>query len=114
MQLYMTELGVLDWPRCVAWYCDVMGLPLLILDEARRFALLGGDGGRIALKEGPTSAGVRLAFEVTDIESARAALDGRGAAPSAIVQDADEGYRSFRVINPGGVTIEIFSWRQGS
>ena len=106
----MTELSVSDWPRCVAWYRDALGLPVELLDEARRFALLGGEGGRLALKEGRGTAEVRLSFEVCELDAVRADLERRGADPGPIVDDANEGFRSFRVTDPGGVVVQVFSW----
>ena len=113
MRLYMTELTVLDWPRCVAWYRDVLGLPVEILDMTRRFALLGGDGGRIALSgriSFRTAPKVKLSFVVKDLEAVRERMRELEGAPTAIVADLREGYRSFRVLDPEGVPIQVFAW----
>ena len=113
MRLYMTELSVSDWPRCVAWYRDVLGLDILLLDEDRRFALLGGEGGRLALKEGTPSSDVRLSFEVTDLEASRNRMERTGSAPTAIVEDDVELFRWFRLVDPQGVHIQVFAFVHG-
>jgi predicted enzyme related to lactoylglutathione lyase len=109
----MTELGVVDWPRSVGWYRDVLGLAVLMLDEERRFALLGDAGGRIALKAGAPPVGIRLAFEASDLNAARLRIEHAGESPTAIVENAEEGFRSFCTVDPQGVPIEVFAWISG-
>lgn len=113
MHLYMTEIGVRDWPRGVAWYRDVMELPILILDELRRFALFGSETGRIALKErgeGTSAPGVQLSFEVRDLDAERLRLELHGVATGSMIVDAEEHFRTFRIVDPEGVAIQIFAW----
>ena len=113
MRLYMTELLVGDWVRSVAWYRDVLGLPVEIVDEARTFALLGGEGGRIAVKAGEADATprhVRLTFLVADPDAARSRLVAHGEICGPITADPVEGFRSFGVTDPDGVPIQIFAW----
>ncbi len=113
MRLYMTELVVGDWVRSVAWYRDALGLPVEMVDEARNFALLGSDGGRIALKAGKvcaTTPPVRLTFFVDDLEEARSRFIRCGESCGPISADPHEGFRSFRANDPDGVPIQVFAW----
>ena len=115
MRLYMTELSVSDWPRCVAWYRDALGLTVEMLDEARKFALLSDAGGRIALKEvqGARCSGTRLSFLTKDLEADRARLIRQGASCGPIVGDSIERFRAFTTVDPEGVPIQVFSWCSG-
>jgi catechol 2,3-dioxygenase-like lactoylglutathione lyase family enzyme len=111
----MTELVVSDWADAVAWYRDILGLELILLDAQRRFALLGDDRGRLALKGGPAPAAeerVRLTFRVDDLDAAFDRLRASGAATEDIRHEPREGYRSFRMIGPERITITIFAWDQ--
>lgn len=112
MQLYMAELRVTDWPRSVAWYRDVLGLEVQIRDEAGKFALLGEGNRLVALVAGAgiSSADLRLTFVVDDLEATRADLVRRGAECSAIAPTPDERFRSFRLLDPDGISIQIFAW----
>lgn len=115
MDLYMTELAFVDFEAALAWFREALGLPLILLDERRRFALLGSDAGRLALKAaapgaapGPGSA--RLVFRVDDLGAARSRLIGAGVAAGEVVEDPVERYRAFRVAGPEGLSIRIFAW----
>ena len=113
MTLYMTEIVVSDWPETLAWYRDVLGLPVELLDESRRFALLGGDWGRFALvgKDGTQAVGRhRLMFRVKDLDVEHRRLAEAGSSPGEIVEDRAEGYRAFRIQGPDMTPIRIFAW----
>lgn len=118
MTLYMTELVVADWPAALAWYRDILGLPVEMVDEARQFALLGGGGGRLALKGGAVEATAgrhRLVFLVEDLESVRDRLGGSGVPAGEIAEDPVEPYRSLKAEDPEGTPITLFRWtRRGS
>ncbi len=113
MTLYMTELDVADWPRALAWYRDVLGLPVALLDEGRQFALLGAESGRLALK-GATRIGVRthvrLVFHVEDLDDVRRRIHKAGIPASEIIEDDAEHYRSFQLVDPVGTPVRIFAW----
>lgn len=113
MTLFMVELRVPDWPTAVAWYADVLGLGVVLRDEAARFALLGADGGRLALKEGPAEAGsVTLHFEVADLDAELARLAGRGIVPESPAKASPEGYRRAFVRDPAGHRVGLFAWQR--
>lgn len=107
--LAFVELAVGDWPAAVAWYRDVLGLPVLLLDEAGRFALLGGAAGRLALKAGePQPGSVRLAFEVDDLRAELARLATAGVRPEGPVKASAEGYTRALLRDPEGYQVCLF------
>jgi catechol 2,3-dioxygenase-like lactoylglutathione lyase family enzyme len=104
--LSFVELAVADWPAAVAWYRDVLGLPVLLLDEAGRFALLGGDAGRVALKAGePLPGSVRLAFQVDDLRAELARLAAYGVFPEGPLKGSAEGYTRALLRDPDGYQL---------
>jgi catechol 2,3-dioxygenase-like lactoylglutathione lyase family enzyme len=106
MTLFMTEIRVRDLAVSLAWYRDVLGLTVTLLDAANGFALLDAAGGRLALKQGEAGAGVTLHFEVADLD---AALTSRGLVPEEVVTSA-EGYREAFVRDPDGYRVGVFEW----
>ena len=71
MKLYMVEIRVRDWPHTFHWYRDVLGLPVIFVDEPNRFVMLSAGRVRLALKAGsptdPVHESVNLVFEVSDV-----------------------------------------------
>jgi predicted enzyme related to lactoylglutathione lyase len=107
--LAFVELAVGDWPASVAWYRDVFGLPLLLLDEPGRFALFQAGAGKIALKACEARlGGVLLAFEVADLPAELGRLAGLGVAPEGPVKSSPEGYRRAVVRDPDGYCLSLF------
>ncbi|MGL6094506.1 MAG: VOC family protein [Fimbriiglobus sp.] len=114
MTLYMVELIVAEFGGTVAWFRDVLGLRVLLLDEMNRFALLQGvGGGRLAVKVGiPAPGGVRLHFQVPDLDAELAQLRGRGAHLESPPLVSPEGYRRAVVRGPAGSPVVLFEWVQ--
>src|SRR5947209_11454001 len=109
--LFMVELTVRDWPAAVAWYRDVLGLPLERLDAAGDFALFRAGPGRVALKAGePRPAGARLYFHVADLSAELARLAALGVPPDGDVAVSPEGYRRAFVRDPDGHRLGSFGW----
>ena len=109
-ELSFVELAVGDWPAAVAWYRDVLGLPVLLLDEAGRFALLGGDTGRVALKAGePQPGSVRLAFRVDDLDAELTRLAACGVTPDGPPKASAEGYTRALLRDPDGYHLCLFA-----
>lgn len=103
----MTELAVRDIAVSLAWYRDRLGLRVVLLDAPNGFALLEGQGGRLALKAGtPVPGGVTLHVEVADLA---AGLDRLGLADTP-VKTSDEGYREAFVADPDGYAVGLFEW----
>jgi catechol 2,3-dioxygenase-like lactoylglutathione lyase family enzyme len=110
-ELSFVELAVGDWPAAVAWYRDVLGLPVLLLDEAGRFALLGGDGGRLALKAGRAQPGsVRLAFRVDDLAAELTRLAACGVTTEGPPKASAEGYTRALLRDPEGYQLCLFAF----
>ena len=94
MKLYMVEPTVSDLPRSIVWYSDVLGLTLTLLDDANGFALLEGEAGRISLKLGTQKvSGVRMHFEVADLDAELKRLAALGVVPVSAIKSSGEGYR---------------------
>lgn len=107
MTLFMTEIHVPDLAVSLAWYRDVLGLSVKLLDGPNGFALLEADGGRVALKEGDGGSGVTLHFQVADLDAEFART---GLVPEEVVTSA-EGYREAFVRDPAGNRVGVFEWR---
>ena len=111
MKLYMVEPTVSDLPHSIAWYSDVLGLTLTLLDETNGFALLEGNAGRISLKRGtPVIGGVRLIFEVGDLVAELARIAAFGVLPVSAIKGSAEGYRRVVLHDPDGYEIALFEW----
>lgn len=110
----MIEIKVAELPRALSWYTETLGLNLLIHDPARRFALLEAGAARLALKERPGASpdreAVQITFEVPDLLAEQARLLGAGQEVSAPIENAAEGYREVRLLDPDGTRIALFSW----
>ena len=112
IELFMTEVRVVDLDASRRWYVDALGLRPILDDPAGRFALLEAGGCRLALKEGAPVAdrgAVRLIFRVSGLDSERARLIGRGVAVGEVTTSA-EGYREARLADPDGTPIHLFEW----
>jgi predicted enzyme related to lactoylglutathione lyase len=110
-KLYMVELTVGDWPGAVAWYRDVLGLPVIMRDEANQFALYQAGAGRIALKAGqPEPATVLLTFEVDNLDAELERLARHGVVPEAPIKASPEGYRRAIMRDRDGYRLCLFEW----
>ena len=108
--LDFVELAVTDWPAAVRWYQDVLGLELVMRDDAGRFALLAAGPARLALKGATEPArGALLAFAVEGLEGWVNLLRGRGIDVGEIVASS-EGYRRAKLRGPEGVAVTLFEW----
>ena len=107
----MVEPTVSDLPRSIAWYSDVLGSTLTLLDETNGFALLEGNAGRISLKRGmPVIGGVRLIFEVDNLGSELERIAAFGVFPVSGIKTSAEGYRRAVLHDPDGYEIALFEW----
>ncbi|OAI48059.1 hypothetical protein AYO44_01255 [Planctomycetaceae bacterium SCGC AG-212-F19] len=112
--LAFVELTVADWPAAVAWYRDVLGLPLRMQDAAGRFALFDAGTGRIALKEGqPEPGSVLLSFEVDDLVGELRRLAEHGVGLESAEKVSSEGYRRAILHDLDGYRICLFEWLGG-
>ena len=107
----MVEPTVSDLPRSIAWYSDVLGLKLTLMDEANGFALLEGEAGRISLKRGaPNPGGMRQHFEVGDLDGELERIAAFGMGPVSAIKSSAEGYRRAVLHDPDGYEIALFEW----
>lgn len=111
MTLYMVELTVRDLPASAAWYATVIGLSVKLTDDAKGFVLLVGPAGRLSLKRGdPLPGGVRLHFEVADLNVEWTRLEASGVRPASPAKASAEGYRRAVYLDPDGYEIGLFEW----
>ena len=96
MRLYMTELGVSDFPAAVAWWSHALQSVPSFRDDANGFALFDVTGGRVALKRGSPTGGT-VHFEVDEL-------------PSGEVKESAEGYRRVKRVDPDGNVLVLFEW----
>ena len=111
--LDFVEIAASDWRLSVNWYVEVLGLSVVLEDEAGRFALLDAGTARIAIKEsGPVAGrkGARLVFRVDDLDAERSRLLGLGLAVPDPVDNLAEGYHEVRLSDPDGTPITLFAW----
>jgi predicted enzyme related to lactoylglutathione lyase len=109
--LYLVQLHVSDWPVAVAWYRDVLGLPLMLCDELNRFALFQIGTGRLALKEGsPAPGDVLVTFEVCELDALVQCLANAGVLLEGEVKVSPEGYRRAQLRDPDGHRLSLFEW----
>ena len=107
--LAFVELRVADWPAAVAWYRDLLGLPVVLHVEADRFALLQAGPANLALKAGQPQPGtILLSFEVVDLPAALARLEALGVSPEAPLKVSPEGYRRALLRDPDGYRLCLF------
>jgi hypothetical protein len=79
--------------------------------DADGFALLGGEGMRVALKKGtPCPGGVLLNFEVDDLDAWLGRLAGLGVTLEGEVKSSPEGYRRARLRDADAYEISLFVW----
>ena len=114
MTLFMVEPTVSDLPKSIAWYTAVLGLILMLMDDSNGFALLEGTAGRISLKLGTDRAGgVRLHFEVADLDAELGRLAALGIRPVSELKTSAEGYRRAVLHDPDGHELLLFEWLKG-
>jgi catechol 2,3-dioxygenase-like lactoylglutathione lyase family enzyme len=108
-ELSFVELTVADWPAAVAWYRDVLGLPVALCIEADGFALLQAGACRLALKAGTPEPGtVRLTFVVADLPAALERLTALGVALESPLKVSPEGYRRALLRDPDGYRLCLY------
>lgn len=122
MILFMTELPVENLSTSLVWYRDRLRLKVELQDNTNRFALLRGtSGAKLALKEQPTGTtpgpkrtapdlGLRIHFQVVDLEAELERLRQSGVTPNGPVKTSSEGYQRAIIIDPNGHRIVLFQW----
>jgi lactoylglutathione lyase len=125
MKYFGTRLLVSDYPAALAFWRDVMKLPLKYSDEVMGYAYFEADNvalelfdraeftaalGLAAPTAPPAGHPVALVFKVDDVDATYADLVAQGAAPLATPQDRPAWMaRTAHVGAPDGYIIEIYS-----
>ncbi len=87
MDIGYINLGVLDYPRAVAFYRDIIGLELMFADEGFQFARFKAGGVEFAVVGGPEVKKVRegkpenhtgIGFRVPDVDAKHRELAAKG------------------------------------
>ncbi|MBN9491681.1 MAG: hypothetical protein BGP07_01845 [Rhizobiales bacterium 63-22] len=112
-----------DYEKSRAFYADILGLKVIAENFRRerssfKLDLALPDGGQIELfsfpsppprPSRPEAAGLRhLAFEVEDINEAKAALEARGVGVETIRTDEFTGRRYTFFADPDGLPLELY------
>jgi predicted enzyme related to lactoylglutathione lyase len=108
---------VTDMDRAVAFYRDVLGLPLLRQDGPSWAELDAGDV-RLALhgvlEDHPVEPGGATAvFRVDDLDAARARLEERGVPFEERVGEVESFARFATFLDPDGNRVQIIEYAQG-
>jgi predicted enzyme related to lactoylglutathione lyase len=116
VKLAGVTVQVRDWDAAVAWYRDVLGLPVLALEEDDRFCMLAAGDGFLGIAcDHPEYAGGehenRLApsIQVDDLDAELARLRAAGVRVDDRIDGEGEGYRLARCWDPEGNRISLFS-----
>ena len=108
--LSVVYLYVRDLDRSLAFYRDVLGIPLAGSDGAWAEARLGSTRFALhALHSGagePRSGTVRVDFEVEDIDQAAARLEATGVSVGEIQRERYGSHCTF--VDPDGYELELF------
>lgn len=108
---------VSDLARAVAFYRDVLGLPLRVCNDEWHWAELDCGNVTLALHGGQAigapGSGARVALAVADIDAAYAELIASGARISEPPQDYGT-CRAFEVLDPDGNTLLLHQRADGT
>ena len=110
-------IQVRDWAAAVQWYTQVLGLPIITLDEEDDFCMLGTDGATLALaSDHPDQAAgteenrLAPAFRVGDLDGTLERLKSLGVRVDPHIDGEDEGYRLARVYDPEGNRLHLYGY----
>jgi extradiol dioxygenase family protein len=119
-KLAQIALSTRDLPNAVAFYRDVLGLPLMF--EVSGMAFFDAGGMRLMIgpahHQGPLQNNTYVYFDAGDWRATETALEGRGLKferPAEIVQRADGKEHAIRFFkDPDGNALAIMGWRPAS
>ncbi|UUO06540.1 VOC family protein [Blastopirellula sp. J2-11] len=111
-ELFAVEIRTARFESMLDWYRDVLRLQVGVRQTAEGYALLCGEGFRIALlaRDDATSgqAIVSLAIEVDNFDIWREYLNSKSIA--LIAQESPEGFRELKLNDPDGNQVKLFAW----
>jgi catechol 2,3-dioxygenase-like lactoylglutathione lyase family enzyme len=116
-KLAQIALSTRDLPKAVAFYRDVLGLPLMF--EVSGMAFFDAGGTRLMIgpahHQGPLQNNTYVYFDAGDWHATETTLEGRGLKferPAEIVQRADGKEHAIRFFkDPDGNALAIMGWR---
>lgn len=111
--LFCVEIRTPQWSRLVEWYRSAVGLRVLMRGVDDGYALLAGGDTRLAIIARPAAAEPSprwsLAFEVHDLDAARARLVAAGVTvPEPATHP--EGFCELPLVDPDGNRLRLFAW----
>jgi predicted enzyme related to lactoylglutathione lyase len=110
------ELQARDWDALLAWYQEVLGMTVIVVEEDDRFAMLQAPGGGAILhlaSDHPDLAASteenRLGpvFNVDDFDAVLGGLKSKGVKVDPVVDGEGDGYRLARFWDPEGNRLHI-------
>lgn len=116
MQVSHIIVRVADMARSLAFYRDLVGLP--VLSESPVFTFLDAGSIRLALNaaagtEQDTSA-TEIVFEVDDVQAAYESMAARGVpfelAPRAVMENEERSLHAAHFRDPDGHVVSITGW----
>jgi catechol 2,3-dioxygenase-like lactoylglutathione lyase family enzyme len=115
--LDLVTIQVRDWAGAVQWYTQVLGLPIVTMDEDDGFCMLGTDGAALALaSDHPDQAAgseenrLAPAFRVADIDGTLERLRSFGVKIDPHIDGEDEGYRLARIYDLEGNRLHLYCY----
>lgn len=112
-ELFAVEIRTPRFDAMLAWYRNVLQMKVGIRQQEEGYALLVGEGYRIALlSRDDATAGqtiVSLAIEVDDFNEWREYLNGKSI--PLVAQGNPEGFRELKLSDPDGNRVKLFAWK---
>ncbi|MCC9607020.1 VOC family protein [Blastopirellula sp. JC732] len=112
-ELFAVEIRTAEFETMLEWYKNVLQLKVGIRQQEEGYALLVGDGYRIALLSRDDAiqgqAIVSLAIEVDDFDVWRESLNSKSV--PLVAQENREGFRELKLTDPDGNRVKLFAWR---
>jgi catechol 2,3-dioxygenase-like lactoylglutathione lyase family enzyme len=115
--LDLVTIQVRDWAAAVQWYTQILGLPIITLDEEDRFCTLGTHGAILALaSDHPDQAAgseenrLAPAFRVADLDGTLERLRSLGVKVDPRIDGEDEGYRLARIYDAEGNRLHLYCY----
>ena len=115
--LDLVTIQVRSWAAAVQWYSEVLGLPIITLDEDDGFCMFGTGGATLALASDHPDQAVgteenRLApaFRIADLDGTLVRLRSLGVRADPVIDGEDEGYRLARIYDPEGNRLHLYCY----
>lgn len=111
------SMGVTNLDKAIAWYRDILGFTLLYKMDTIAWCELSTPVARVNLGLGQVEqvtgkGGVTPTFGVTDMDAAKAALDGAGIRQDGPIQEVAGMVRLLTFFDPDGNTLMFFQMLQ--